>query len=710
MRYAAFLSYSHADSRWAQWLHGRLEAYRVPASLVGTPGPDGPIGPCLGTIFRDRDELPTSGDLGTTIRGALQDSSALVVICSPAAAHSRWANREIESFQALGRGERIACFVVAGDPASSGEDASFPPALLAPGPDGVPGEPLAADARPQGDGRERAFLRLVAGLLGVSYDTLARREAQRRHRRMLVVTTASLAGMAIAIGLAVTAYVARNDAQRRQAQAEDILGFMLGDLRDKLTTVGRLDLMRAVDDKATAYFATLNPRDLSDRSLEAQARSLTGIGQVRLDEAKYAQAMDAFHEAYDRSRALVERDPRNGQRLFDRAQAEYWVGLVYWRKGLFDDAGVWLTRYRDSALRLGAMDPRNFAWQQEVAYGQENLATLARSRGQNRVAEAAFLKEWALYQRWMRAYPKDRAMRDTAANVASFLGSIAQDDGRLADAESRFRQQVALSARNRAEEPDNAIWKANWLNAQVLLVQTQIARGETAVARRNLDQAIALADQLAAADPKNVSWQQFSALSRSQKAPLLAADDPGLAANIARQSEGPLRAAYLAQPDELRFLNSLAANLLLRSQLDMPSDPAHAFALAHEARTLIAPAWATRPTDELRLLLAESALREGDADAARNDLAAARAAWSDCERLLRDGLGTPPAFNRLELLVRVLLAQGRDAEAKPYLATLHASGFVPLVAFAHASDDAREVSLAQGDAPTRRPASAIPRP
>ena len=63
MRYAAFLSYSHADARWAQWLHRRLENYRVPSRLVGTPGPNGPIGPRLGTIFRDRDELPTSGDL-----------------------------------------------------------------------------------------------------------------------------------------------------------------------------------------------------------------------------------------------------------------------------------------------------------------------------------------------------------------------------------------------------------------------------------------------------------------------------------------------------------------------------------------------------------------------------------------------------------------------------------------------------------------------
>src|SRR3970040_3138475 len=103
--------------------------------------------------------------------------------------------------------------------------------------------------------------------------------------------------MGIDLALAARAYVARNDAQRRQAQAEDILGFMLGELRQKLTTVGRLDLMGAVDAKATAYFATLDPRDLSDRALEEQARSLTGIGQVRLDAGNHDAALAAFREA-----------------------------------------------------------------------------------------------------------------------------------------------------------------------------------------------------------------------------------------------------------------------------------------------------------------------------------------------------------------------------------------------------------------------------
>jgi hypothetical protein len=52
-RYLAFLSYSHADERWAGWLHRALETYRVPHSLVGSEGEHGPLPARLFPIFRE---------------------------------------------------------------------------------------------------------------------------------------------------------------------------------------------------------------------------------------------------------------------------------------------------------------------------------------------------------------------------------------------------------------------------------------------------------------------------------------------------------------------------------------------------------------------------------------------------------------------------------------------------------------------------------
>src|SRR5712691_6225073 len=63
-------------------------------------------------------------------------------------------------------------------------------------------EPIAADARPQGDGKEIAKQKVVAGLLGLGFDEIVRRaeRAQRRRNRFW----AALAGVFLFLAVAAT--------------------------------------------------------------------------------------------------------------------------------------------------------------------------------------------------------------------------------------------------------------------------------------------------------------------------------------------------------------------------------------------------------------------------------------------------------------------------------------------------------------------------
>ena len=200
-KYWAFISYSRSDSTWADWLHRALESYPVPRQLRGRIGPNGPIPARLLPIFRDQDELSGSADLGGAIRRALAQSRHLIVICSPHAAASRWVNEEISAFQALGRGDRVLCLIVDGEPnakAGSSRPECFPPAVRArAATDAEPGkidiEPLAPDVRPGKDPRHKALIRLIAGLLDVEFDLLWQRELRRRRRQHARAAAASLA-------------------------------------------------------------------------------------------------------------------------------------------------------------------------------------------------------------------------------------------------------------------------------------------------------------------------------------------------------------------------------------------------------------------------------------------------------------------------------------------------------------------------------------
>jgi hypothetical protein len=189
-KYWAFISYSHADEIWGQWLCQAVETYRMPRALVGKPSRDGTVPRRLFPVFRDREELPISADLGANLKIALESSRYLVVICSPSAAKSSWVNEEIRYFKSTRTEERVLCLVVAGEPNAADkphlhQQECFPDAVrFQVGADGAltnrRTEPLAADARRKGDGKRNAKLKTIATLAGVNYDDLKQRDKRRR--------------------------------------------------------------------------------------------------------------------------------------------------------------------------------------------------------------------------------------------------------------------------------------------------------------------------------------------------------------------------------------------------------------------------------------------------------------------------------------------------------------------------------------------------
>ena len=57
LKYRAFISYSHADTGWARWLHRGLENFPIDKDLVGRETATGAIPSALRPVFRDRDDF-----------------------------------------------------------------------------------------------------------------------------------------------------------------------------------------------------------------------------------------------------------------------------------------------------------------------------------------------------------------------------------------------------------------------------------------------------------------------------------------------------------------------------------------------------------------------------------------------------------------------------------------------------------------------------
>ncbi|MEZ5829128.1 MAG: toll/interleukin-1 receptor domain-containing protein [Hyphomicrobiales bacterium] len=186
-KYRAFISYSHADTGWAKWLHRSLEGFRIDKDLQGRETPTGKIPGNLRPIFRDRDDFTAGHTLTEQTLAALDDSHALIAICSPAAAKSQYVTEEIRLFKSRHPDRPVIPLIVSGKPGDP-ERECFPPSLRFTLDDdgnitGEGLEVLAADAREEGDGKNLALAKVVAGLLAVSSDDVFRRAERERRRQ-----------------------------------------------------------------------------------------------------------------------------------------------------------------------------------------------------------------------------------------------------------------------------------------------------------------------------------------------------------------------------------------------------------------------------------------------------------------------------------------------------------------------------------------------
>ena len=396
-RYYAFLSYSHQDKDLADWLHRELEKFRVPNSLAGRLTANGVVPRRLTPIFRDQQDLSAGGELADEIKAALAASQFLIVLCSPTAAKSRWTNAEIESFKHTRPEGCVLAAVAAGEPFATDiegreNEECFPPGLRFKydrrGHQTTKrAEPLAADFREMGDGKRLAFLKLVAGMLGVGLDELVRREQTRRSRRLAMLAAGSLAGMAVTSTLAVTAFQARNEAREQRREAEGLVAFMLGDLKDKLEPIGRLDALDGVGSRVLAYYSKQDASQLTDAALSQRSQALSLSAQVAFMRGNYDTASRLYREALAGTGEAVRRNPDDPQRLFDHAQNIFWIGDLARRRGETGEAEVRFREYRDLANRMVALQPDNLKWRMEVLYAHEDLGLV--QYNQRRFAEAA---------------------------------------------------------------------------------------------------------------------------------------------------------------------------------------------------------------------------------------------------------------------------------------------------------------------------------
>ncbi|MDE2149363.1 MAG: toll/interleukin-1 receptor domain-containing protein [Gammaproteobacteria bacterium] len=694
-RYRAFISYSHADSAWGAWLHKALETYRVPSRLVGARTAAGVIPRRLAPIFRDRDELASAADLGARVNDALARSDNLIVICSPRSAASRWVNEEVLAFKRLGRDARIFCLIVGGEPNASdlpgrAAEECFCPALRfkldANGrPTGERTEPIAADARPSGDGKAGARLKLIAGLLDVGFDALRQRELQRRNRRMAAVTAMALIATAVTTTLAITAVFARHAAvvaqaaaERRQKQAEDLVGFMLGDLNDKLAQVSRLDIMEAVDDQAMAYFRSLPTADVTDQALAQRVTALQEIGAVREQQGKLARALESYQAALALAAERLRRAPKDVLRQAQYASSLTWIGRVYWFQGDLPQAAQNFRAASDLLRKAAEARPADTRLAYQLSSALVNTGRVLEARGDFSTAKPYYVAARDNYVRLRAREPANAQWPLQLAYAYNSLGKLALQQGQLGQAIAGYRADQHLKATLAAQDPNNRQVQEGLLISNAILGRTLGLCGEMEAAVHFTGLAVAGAQKLMAFDATNKYWQDDFALYSLQMGGLLRQQGQLDQAAAADDNAAHLVSSLAAvDPANTLWQQDLAQSRLEQSRLQLARDDVGAAASAATDAQAAVERLRRKNVDDrgLILLAAQADLVLGQIAARRKDGAAASHYWTQARDTILPATRSGADPNFLAAYAEALLRLDQTEAARPVVARLNAMGY-----------------------------------
>lgn len=384
-------------------------------------------------MFRDREELPTSADLGSQIEAALSESATLVVVCSPRAASSRWVNEEILTFKRLGRHDRILCIIIDGEPNATdmpgqAEEECFPLALrFQLGPDGqisnIPAEPIAADLRPGKDGQRDAFLKLAAGVAAVGFDELKQRDLQRQVRRWIKISIASAAILLLTISLAVFAFLSRSEAivqreiaREQRTRAEENFLTARASVDRFLTRVSEEELFRTngmqplqkklLEDALQYYRQFLAEQDQNPEVRAETAAAYERVGNITDLIGDRQAALAAYQQAITILEELTREGTGKDSLLLALSGCLADMGTVLWHLGRGREALDTLERALAIAAELMDKHPSeaNFTshWKDIVL----NLGPYQKDVGDIDAAKVTYQTAWSKWEKGEGSRPR----------------------------------------------------------------------------------------------------------------------------------------------------------------------------------------------------------------------------------------------------------------------------------------------------------------
>ncbi len=347
-------------------------------------------------------------------------------------------------------------------------------------------------------------------------------------------------------------------AEENRSEVEELLDFMLVDLRARLEPIGKLPILELVARKADQYFRS-RPVDWS-RPSDADKRSLTliNLGDVLAAQGNLAAALAAYRESLKISERLTASDPSNAAWQRRLATSHDEVGEVLRAQGDLAAAAAAFRASQTIRAQLTASDPSNAIWQRDLAVGHSKVGDVLQIQRDLAAALVAYRACLTISEQLTTSDPTNAGWQRDLAVSHEKVGAALQLQGDLAAALGAYRASLTISAQLTASDPTNAGWQRDLSIGHARVGDALRAQGDFLAALTAYEASQTIREQLAASDPTNATSQRDLAISHEKIGKVVAAQGDLAAA---------LTAYWASQRNRERLAASNPANVRWRRDL-----------------------------------------------------------------------------------------------------------------------------------------------
>jgi tetratricopeptide (TPR) repeat protein len=362
-----------------------------------------------------------------------------------------------------------------------------------------------------------------------SLDEVRRRKKTRRLLgAFATVTIVALAGTAVAgwkwhqveqAQAATEALYQRTVASEREAviqkekavksrnQAEEILRYMIGDLRDKLHPLGKTEIVAEVQRQVDRYYENLDVEEGNREQTSARSNAIRRRGEVLQAHGKISEAGIAYGDAVEILRKFNASAPPGSEFVGDLMMPLLQEGDMLEAQGKHADA---LANYQECVAvmrRVVAAHPHELVHQANLGITLGRVADSLLRSGNPDEAEAIYLDCLANCQRMVELAPTHVSWKRDLAIAMLRVGSMQGRKGNFAGEEKYAKDALKIMREALERDPEDMTNKrilATTLNTTAHLLGRN---GDTEETGNYYRESVDLCRELVIWDPEKVEWK-----------------------------------------------------------------------------------------------------------------------------------------------------------------------------------------------------------